>query len=177
MIPDFVIGFADTEQYEGWHQFSNDPVDPGGATYSGVTQAVYTAWRIHVAKLLPQSVRAMTDDECRMIYKTQYWDAVRGDEVWAGMDILLYDIAVNSGSWRSIKFLQQALGVTVDGQFGLQTLGALRGVNDRKALIQKICAARMSFWHSLTTWWRFGKGWSARGVGYEAKSLALLAAN
>lgn len=177
MIPDFTIGFADTELYEGWHQFSNDPNDPGGATYSGVTQREYTAWRLHIAGLPNAYVRAMTDVECKSIYKTQYWDAVRGDEVWAGMDILLYDIAVNSGSVRSIKFLQQALGITVDGQFGLQTLGALNSIQDRKALIQKICAARMSFWHSLTTWWRFGKGWSARGVGYEAKALALLAAN
>lgn len=177
MIPDFVIGFADTEQYEGWHQFSNDPVDPGGATYSGVTQNAYNSYRLHVEKLFIQDVQRMSDDECRAIYKTQYWDSVRGDEVWAGMDILLYDISVNSGPVRSIKFLQQALGVSVDGQFGLETMGALRAVNDRKALIQKICAARMSFWHSLTTWWRFGKGWTNRGVGYEAKALALLAAN
>ncbi len=177
MIPDFAIGFADTEAYEGWHQFSNDPNDPGGATYSGVTQKEYTAWRVYVAKLLSRHVLDMTDGECKAIYKTQYWDAVRGDEVWAGMDILLYDIAVNSGPGRSIKFLQQALGVSVDGQFGLETLGVLNAVRDRKTLIQKICANRMSFWHSLTTWWRFGKGWSARGVGVEAKSLALLATN
>jgi len=176
MLHNFQICFADTEQFEGWHQYSNDPVDPGGATYSGVTQNAYNAWRTHVAQLPIQDVRRMTDAECQTIYKTQYWDAVRGDNVWAGIDLLLYDIAVNSGPLRAIKFLQQALGVTVDGQFGLETFGALMAVNDRKALIQKICAARMSFWHSLTTWWRFGKGWFARGIGMEAKSLALLAA-
>ena len=176
MLHNFQVCFADTEQFEGWHQYSNDPVDPGGATYSGVTQNEYNFYRVHVLNSKPADVREMQDSECRSIYKTQYWDAVRGDNLWSGCDLLLYDIAVNSGPVRSIKFLQQALGVKVDGQFGLETFGALMAVKDRKALIQKICAARMSFWHQLSTFWRFGKGWSSRGVGIEAKALALLAA-
>ena len=170
----FATCFADTEAFEGWHLFSNDPVDPGGATYSGVTQREYNSWRAQQG-LPPQGVRKMSDDECRAIYKTQYWDAVRGDDVFAGLDLFLYDVGVNSGPPKAVRFLQQALRVGVDGQFGLETMGALRGVNDRAGLIRTLCTMRLSFWHSLVTWWRFGRGWSSRGAGIEAEALAMLA--
>lgn len=170
----FVECFTDTEVYEGWHQFSNDKFDPGGATYDGVTQRVYSGYRL-MKKLSPRSVRAMTDGECREIFKAQYWDAVRGDDLFKGLDLLIYDIAVNMGQVTAIRFLQQALHVPVDGHFGMGTMLSLRGVNDRAALINKIAAARMSKWHALKTWWRFGKGWGNRGKGIQAKALAMAA--
>jgi lysozyme family protein len=171
----FAACFAITETYEGWHQFSNDPYDPGGATYSGVTQRAYDSYR-RLLKLPLQGVRRMGDDECRAIYRTQYWDAVRGDDLFAGLDLFMYDTGVNSGPITAIKFLQQALGVAADGQIGLETMGALAKVTDRAALIQTLCARRLSYWHALTTWWRYGRGWTARGTGIDVKALAMLKA-
>ena len=163
--------FALTEQWEGWHQFSNDPVDPGGATWCGLTQREYDEWR-RLQGLPLRGVHGASDVEIMAIFKTQYWDKVRGDELPSGLDYLLYDIAINMGPGKAIRFLQQAVGATVDGVFGLETLGAIRG-KDVKRLIQVIAEKRMSFWHSLTTWWRFGKGWASRGVGAEKQALAM----
>jgi lysozyme family protein len=169
----FPICKSDTAMYEGG--YVNDPIDPAGATDRGVTQATYNAWRVSQGNTR-RDVRQMTDLECTSIYKTQYWDAVRGDELFAGLDLVLYDIAVNSGPVTAIRFLQEALRVPVDGQFGLMTMGAVSAVTDRAGLIRTICDRRMSFWHSLTTYWRFGKGWTARGEGIEARALAMLGA-
>lgn len=180
----FQTCFTITEQYEGWHQFSNDPHDAGGATYSGVTQRAYNAYRLSLKQSI-QDVRRATDDEVRAIGKLQYWDPVRGDELFVGLDLVLFDISFNSGPVTAIKFLQQALRVAVDGQFGLETLGALNrvpafsdggGARNRADLVNTICARRMSFWHSLSNFWRFGKGWTARGVGIEDKADSMMRA-
>lgn len=171
----FPASFADTEQWEGWHQFSDDRYDPGGATWCGLTQRAYDAWRR--SKGLPtQGVRRAGDDEIRAIFHDEYWVKVRGDDCPGGVDLLMWDIGVNMGPPVATRFLQQALGVKADGVFGLETLGKLQGVNDRAALIKAICARRFSFWHALSTWWRFGKGWIRRGNDIEARALKMLAA-
>jgi lysozyme family protein len=41
--------------------------------------------------------------------------------------------------------------------------------------IKAICARRFSFWHALSTWWRFGKGWMACGNDIEARALKIAA--
>lgn len=166
--------FAATEQWEGWHQFSDDRYDPGGATWCGLTQRAYNGWRS--SKGLPaQGVRRASDDEIRTIFHDEYWAKARGDDCFAGLDLLMFDIAINMGPIAATRFLQEALGVAPDGWFGLETLGKLRATNDRASLIQAICAKRFSFWHALSTWWRFGKGWMRRGNDIEARALKMAA--
>lgn len=162
--------FSKTETFEGWHLFSNDPADPGGATYDGVTQKTYDAWR-RLQKLPTRSVHLMTDAECSAIMEGQFWTPAHCGELWAGLDVLAYDISVNCGPSRAIRMVQQAVGVKADGVFGLHTRDAVRSVNDQQALLKKIATIRLSFWHRLTTWWRFGKGWSSRGEGSLAFAL------
>ena len=63
--------------------YVNHPDDPGGATNYGVIQRTYDAYRRR-KRLSPQSVRAITMDEVRDIYRDQYWDKVWGDHLPAG---------------------------------------------------------------------------------------------
>lgn len=175
MDANFDACFAETELWEGWHEFSNNPHDPGGATYSGVTQRAYDGYR-NLKKLPIQSVRRMADDECKDIYRTQYWAAARGADLPAGLDLCQYDEAVNSGPLEAAKLLQQALGVNADGMIGLETMNALHNAvlgGNGVALIKRVCAARLSFWHRLKTWVYFGVGWNRRDVGIEAKALEM----
>lgn len=176
MNENFDACFAETESWEGFHQYSNNPHDPGGATYSGATQRAYDGYR-NLKKLSLQSVRRMTDDECKDIYRTQYWTGAHGADLPAGLDLCQYDEAVNSGPIEAAKLLQQALGVSADGAIGLETLGALHNCRDVAGLIKKVCAARLAFWHRLKTWVYFGVGWNRRDVGIEAKALAMFAAS
>lgn len=139
----------------------DDPQDPGGRTNKGVTQRVYSAWRKNQG-LGVRDVYKMTDDECRSIYRAQYWDTIKGDDLPPGVDYVLFDGAVNSGCSQSVKWLQRALGVTADGQLGNVTLSKVKGVNDHDALVQAICDQRMTFLRHLKTFKRFGKGWTTR---------------
>lgn len=145
--------------------YVNHPSDPGGPTNKGVTQRVYDAYR-KGKKLATRSVKNITSDEVADIYDRQYWDAVKGDLLPAGVDYVLFDGAVNSGPGQSIKWLQRALGPLytgkVDGVMGMGTLTALKAVNNHDALVDRICNHRLAFLKALKTWRVFGKGWNAR---------------
>ena len=142
--------------------FVNDPDDTGGATNKGVTQAVYDTYRKSVGAGR-QSVRLISDDEVRAIYKSRYWDLVKGDQLPPGVGYVVFDGGVNSGPGQSVKWLQRALGLAkVDGLVGPETLAAVNAVDDHDALIAKIIALRDAFLHALKGWKKFGKGWASR---------------
>lgn len=154
--------------------YVNHPKDPGGATNKGITQAVFDNYN----KLRGKSrisVKLITSDEVERIYRMQYWDVVRGDELPAGLDYAVFDYAVNSGPSRAVKHLQEILKVPVDGAMGPQTLGAARVANTEGAVIA-LCNRRMQFLQNLPTWGTFGKGWTAR-VGRVKKLGVDLARN
>ena len=147
--------------YEGG--YVNHPKDPGGATMQGVTQRTYDAFRRRVGRI-PRPVRQLEAVERDTIYREQYWDVVRGDDLPSGVDAAVYDFAVNSGPARAARYLQRIAGVTQDGVIGLQTLDAVARL-DPVVVVERLCDDRMAFLRGLRTWSTFGKGWSRRVVG------------
>lgn len=148
----------------------DDPQDPGGRTNQGVTQAVYTAYRARIGAPA-RDVFLMDATERDAIYKDQYWRAVRGDDLPAGLDYVAFDGAVNSGPSRSAKWLQQALGVEADGHIGVITLAAAQAC-DVPEIIDRICDIRMAFLKRLKHWPRFGRGWTSRVSGVRTVGKA-----
>ena len=153
--------------------YSNNRHDPGGATMQGVTQRVYDAWRRLHGKV-PAPVRFIGADEVAAIYKAQYWDAIRGDDLPSGVDNCLFDEAVNSGPGFAAKELQRVLRLKVDGSIGAVTIDKARGVNDRRALINTLCDRRLTFLRALANWKHFGKGWTARVSAVRRESIGLI---
>lgn len=157
------------ETCTGWalvHEggYVNHPKDPGGATNKGVIQRTYDGYRDRLGKPR-QSVRRITMAEVMDIYKTQYWDRIFGDALPAGLDYAMYDFSINSGPSRAVKFLQEILGVKVDGVMGNGTLGAIQRRNDISGLIQELCLKRWNWMKRLSTYSTFGKGWTRRVMG------------
>lgn len=151
--------------------YANHPADPGGATMKGVTQRVYDAERKRKGQS-PRSVRYITDDELQIIYRQQYWDRIKGDDLPPGVDYVVFDGAVNSGVAQSAKWLQRAVGVRDDGIIGAVSLAAVNAVQDHDKLIADICGRRMPFLRALKTWGTFGKGWTNRVNGVLATGQA-----
>lgn len=143
--------------------YVNHPRDPGGATNKGVTQRVYDGYRARMG-LPQQSVRDITDSEVSDIYRAQYWDAVRADDLPNGLAYAVFDYAVNSGPARAARELQRALGVGVDGVIGQVTISAAIAANEPD-LIRRYCMARLEWMQTLRTWKDFGKGWTRRIMG------------
>jgi lysozyme family protein len=157
--------------------FSNHPRDRGGATMKGVIQRVYDGYR-RGRSLEPQSVQLISDAELMDIYKRDYWDKVRGDDLPAGVDYCVFDGAVNSGPGQAAKWLQRALRMPqIDGNVGDATIDRARET-EAIALIDSICDQRLAFMQRLDNWDAFGKGWTirVRDVRRLSKSYAGLKA-
>lgn len=154
--------------YEGG--WADNPADPGGATMKGVTLAVYSHWLGRPAS--KDELRAITDAELQAIYRAGYWNAIRGDALPAGIDLIVFDTAVNSGPGRAAKLLQGAAGVTADGAIGPATLAAVRTV-DPAVIINAFSAAHEAFYRSLPTFPTFGKGWLNRLHAVQQRALSM----
>ena len=153
----------------GW---SNHPNDPGGPTMKGVIQRVYDGYRDRKG-LARQSVRNISEVELGEIYRRQFWDVVRGDDLPEGIDYVVFDGAVNSGPVQSAKWLQRALACSADGHIGEGTIDTLRMCGDYDQLVNGICDQRLRFLKSLRTWSTFGTGWGRRVSDVRRNGLAM----
>mgnify|MGYP001555726999 FL=1 len=100
---------------------------------------------------------------------------MRGAALPAGIDVALFDYAVNSGPGRAARVLQEVLGVAIDGAIGPRTLGAAHACAP-EAAIRAIGARRLALLERLDGFAVFGRGWRARVARTEAAALACLAA-
>lgn len=142
--------------------FADNPRDPGGATNHGITIATLSAWLGKPATV--EDVRDLTEETATEIYRARYWDRVSGDELPAGIDLMVFDFGVNAGPSRSIRRLQQAVNVDDDGIIGPITLGAVRThfEADADALISEIALLQEQYYRSLSSFRVFGHGWLDR---------------
>lgn len=140
-------------------------------TNLGVTKRVWEEWVGHPVD--EAAMRALGPQDVAPLYKKNYWDKIRGDDLPSGVDYACFDLAVNSGVGRAAKFLQQAVGVSADGVIGPATLDAVEKANPRD-LATEICDLRLNFLQSLPTFATFGKGWSRRVSEVEESAFKMV---
>lgn len=160
--------------------YVNHPKDPGGATNMGITHKTLAAWRkLDVATRA--MVKALTVVEAKAIYRSQYWNAARCDDLPSGLDVAVFDFAVNSGVGRAVRMLQQELKArklytgAIDGLFGSKSINALRQVNDVDGLVDAYQDRRLAFLKRLKGWSTFGRGWQRRVAEVREFALRLAA--
>ena len=124
-----------TLKFEGG--FVNNKLDPGGATNFGVTQTTYNRFRIGQSKSV-QSVRNITSAEVEQIYREMYWKPSHADLAVLPLAVVIFDTAVLFGVGGAVKFLQEALDVTVDGGFGPTTKSAFDQQNNKNTAFKMI---------------------------------------
>ena len=150
--------------------FVNHPKDPGGMTNLGVTKA---AWEGYIGKSVDEAfMRSLTPEVVKPFYKAMYWDKIKGDQLPNGVDYAAYDLAVNSGTGRAAKYLQQIAGVTADGVIGPKSLEAIQKCNPEQ-MVQALCDMRLDFLKRLPTFETFGKGWSRRVAEVKDKASGM----
>ena len=89
--------------------FVDDPQDPGGATNLGVTLATLAGFRRRPVTVA--DVRALTVADVAPIYQADYWNVAHCGDCPAGLDLMIFDEAVNQGPGRAIRSLQRVIGV------------------------------------------------------------------
>ena len=139
--------------------YVNHPKDPGGETNLGVTKRVYEDFGG------TKDMKELTKEDVEPIYKKNYWDRVKGDDLPEGLDLCIFDFAVNAGPGRAAKFIQRLVNTTVDGGIGPNTLGKIKeyvvtyGIEET---ITSYALMRQNYYESLSTFDTFGRGWTRR---------------
>jgi len=139
--------------------YVNHPKDPGGETNLGVTKRVYEEWGG------TKDMKDLEVDDVEPIYRKNYWDRVKGDDLPSGLDLCVFDFGVNAGTGRAAKYLQTMIGTVADGGIGPNTLKALANYVESEGVEQTIKnyqAARQEYYESLSTFETFGRGWTRR---------------
>lgn len=129
--------------------YVNDANDPGGETKYGISKRSYP--ELNIADL--------TEQQAIDIYHRDYWQKCRCDSLPNGLDLLVFDAAVNQGVSAAIRMLQAELKVQQDGIWGPVTAGAFQrqGINT-----VQYAARRMATYGLNPSFARYGLGWSRR---------------
>lgn len=148
-------------QWEGG--FVNDSLDRGGATNKGVTIGTFLSF--YPDKTV-EDLKRITDDQWLNIFRSGYWDKWQADQIKnQAVANIVVDWAWASGAIKSIRKVQELLGVTVDGIVGPNTLNAINS-RDAEELFDRIKVARYDFVDAIVkrdhSQKRFINGWKNR---------------
>lgn len=185
-MANFALALKKTLEWEG--NYSLDPNDTGGETWQGVSRKHHPTWagwdiidslkglRNFPLCLLPSySLKAEVED----LYRREYWNVLKCDDIeHQGLAEKLFDIAVNMGIGRAVKFLQQAINTVEervslfeDGVLGAKTLLKLKEfvLEDKcERLIATIRVLQANKYERIVakdpTQQRFLKGWLRRAA-------------
>ena len=143
--------------------FTDDPVDRGGRTNFGITQATADVYGFgDVAQLTQASARAAY----RSMFAKWGIDKVTDASAFA----LVADCCVNHGQGRSIGWLQSAVGLVPDGSIGPKSIAAFAAVTAWEPVYASILARRVQFYGAIVekdrTQAKFIFGWLNRAASF-----------
>ena len=139
--------------HEGGDIITDNPDDPGGLTRWGISQRAHP----------DVDVRHLTRDGAAAIYRRDYWQPMRCDDLPLPVALCAFDCAVNMGVRASSRLLQSAVGSPADGIVGPRTLAALHR-HPVSRVIRRLNVERAQRYMELGGWRTFGRGWIARTI-------------
>lgn len=176
---------AFTKRWEGG--LSRDPKDSASAypcptAYGGKTGyhtnvgITYKVWVSVFGKNNDARFFAMSSEDWFNVFKTLYWNSMRGDEFQSfSVAVLAVGMCWGSGKKAAVKLLQKAIvkcgvSVVVDGLLGNATMNAANSIEARK-LFDAIADEREAFFRYIgragTDNNKFLKGWLNRLADYR----------
>jgi lysozyme family protein len=154
----FETALRNTLEWEGG--YSNDPSDPGGETKYGISKRAYP----------DVDIKALTLETAATIYRRDYWDKARCDELPAPVAQCLFDSMVNQGPRTAIKLLQDSLSLETDGIMGPHTISAA-GLADPEKTARKLTLARIMRYVGTANFNIYGRGWIDRTLDIYQKAF------
>jgi uncharacterized protein (TIGR02594 family) len=161
---EFARALAHVLEMEGG--FSDDRYDPGGPTNFGITLAELASWRgvgvdPGAYEALKGDLRRIAPETVTAIYRQRYWLPAHSPELPAALAFMQFDTSVNQGVGGAMRMLQEAVGASVDGEWGPETAAAVEQMPVAE-ILTKYAQIRRRHYRSLPTFWRFGRGWLRR---------------
>lgn len=144
--------------------FVNNPADKGGPTKYGITQAVYD--KFIGRKSTIDEIKNMPIGNAVAIYKTNYWDKIRGDEIKSyAVAYSIFDQAVNWGLGKAIKRTQRVLNEPETGTLTNSQLALLNSIDEQAFIDSYLEFARQAYLLTVASnpaYEQFKKGWLNR---------------
>lgn len=156
--------------------FIDHPSDPRFAANHGISLSQLR--RFHRDPGLDRD--ALKDVPCatvRALYLADFWNRCRCDALPAGIDLMVFDHAVNAGPDRAGRALQLAVGLRrdqIDGAVGPATLADV-AVAEPVNLLDALAATQRTGYRQMAAFTLFGKNWLARLDRRRVKALDLMA--
>jgi len=150
--------------------YVNHPADPGGMTNLGITKRTYDEY--HGTDIDEEGMRNLKKDDVIPIYRQNYWNRCRCQDLPSGVDWAVFDFAVNAGTGRAAKTLQRAVEAEPDGSIGPLTLMKVKH-HEVVNIINRIATYREQFYRSLSTFDTFGKGWIRRNDETREQAISM----
>jgi lysozyme family protein len=141
--------------------YANDPRDPGGETNWGISKRSYPTL----------DIRALTREQALDIYRRDFWEPLKCDEMPYGLAVQVFDHGFNAGRSSGARLLQRTLGLTEDGVLGPITLAAAKASG--KLAIKGYARRRIDFYQSLDGYKTFGASWLDRTLDTLLEAVAV----
>ena len=147
-----------TLEHEGG--YVHDPKDLGGETNYGITKRFYP----------DVDIKNLTEEGAKEIYKKDYWDKNKVDDLPDNLKHIYFDMCVNQGRGTAVKVLQRAINgkggkISVDGGFGPGTKAALAKYTPE---LERVRCYRLKHYYDLVNkkpeQERFLFGWYRRAL-------------
>lgn len=163
----FAICLHATLAWEGG--WSDHPRDTGGKTNQGIIFREWCAWHHQEVPEagdqsfgpLVEAFRQMDDETRDTIYRVNYWQPARCSELPPGVDLLVFDAAVNVGVSKAVRWLQKVLGAAEDGHLGVQTMASVHRASPLN-IVSEYSKLREDFYRACKEFRTFGVGWLNR---------------
>ena len=127
-------------------------VDTGGLTKWGISQRAYP----HL------DIRNLHKADAVEIYKQDYWDASKANQLAWPLNLFVFDAAVNQGVRASAKMLQDAAGrLAVDGILGRKSMARILSLPPSE-ITASFMAKRALRYTGTRKFDKYGYGWMRR---------------
>lgn len=144
-------------------ELSMDPQDRGNWTSGevGVGLLKGTKYGVSAMSYPEEDIAGLSLERARFIFHRDFWSRVYGDELPDGVAFQAFDFAINSGCDTALRKLQLAVGVADDGDWGKHSRAAAAALSESD-IIMRLCAFRLRYMASLSSWSHNGRGWARR---------------
>jgi lysozyme family protein len=141
--------------------FTKDRNDAGNWTGGKVGAGALKGTNFGIsAKTYPnEDIAGLTRVRATTLYRRDFWDACRCDELEAGVDLVIMDVGVNSGVGRGRAYRD-----------------ATARIADSTRRVEAISEKRRAFYKALRTFARYGKVWLGRVARVEAAATKMVLA-
>lgn len=144
--------------------FVNNPADKGGPTKYGITQAVYDKFIGRSSTI--DEIKNMPIGNAIAIYKKNYWDKIRGDEITSyAKAYAIFDQSVNWGLDKAIKRVQRVLNEPETGTLTNAQLVLLNSIDEQAFVDSYLEFARQAYLLTVASnpaYEQFKDGWLNR---------------